>query len=51
MKKTIWSSDLDYCESVWQNVYMVDGRDIHKPLEVKWNWLKFDYQYTFTVIK
>ena len=48
---TIWCSDLQEAEDLWQKVYMPDDWDVDQPIEVKWNWKKFDYLYTFRVSK
>lgn len=48
---TIWCSDLREAEDLWQNVYMLNGWDVDQPIEVKWNWKRFDYLYTFRVSK
>jgi hypothetical protein len=48
---TIWCSDLQEAEDLWQKVYMLDGWDVDQPIEVKWNWKRFDYLYTFRVSK
>jgi hypothetical protein len=47
----IWCSDLQEAEDLWQKVYMLDGWDVDQPIEVKWNWKRFDYLYTFRVSK
>ncbi len=49
--KIIWSYSLEECEQLWQKYYMWNDWDVHKSLEVKWNWRKFKYMFTFTVIK
>lgn len=48
---TIWCSELEEAEDLWQKVYMLDGWDVEQPIEVKWNWKHFDYLYTFKVSK
>ena len=48
---SIWCSELQEAEELWQKVYMPDGWDIEQPIEVKWNWKMFDYLYMFKVSK
>lgn len=48
---TIWCSELEEAEDLWQKVYMLDGWDVEQAIEVKWNWKHFDYLYTFKVSK
>jgi hypothetical protein len=48
---TIWCSDLQEAEDLWQKVYLLDGWHVEQPLEVKWNWKRFDYLYAFRVSK
>lgn len=48
---TIWCSELQEAEDLWQKVYMINGWDAEQPIEVKWNWKHFDYLYTFKVSK
>jgi hypothetical protein len=49
--RTIWCSDLQEAEDLWQKVYMPDGWVVDQAIEVKWNWRRFDYLYTFRVSK
>ena len=48
---TIWCSELQEAEDLWQKVYMLDDWDVEQPIEVKWNWKHFGYLYTFKVSK
>jgi len=48
---TIWCSDLQEGLDLWQKVYMLDGWDVVQPIEVRWNWKRFDYLYTFRMSK
>lgn len=47
----IWCSDVQEAENLWEKVYMRDGWNVVQPLEVKWNWKKFNYLYAFRVSK
>ena len=48
---TICCSDLDAAEKLWQDVYMPGGWDVKEPIETRWNWKRFDYEYMFKLIK
>ncbi len=48
---TIWCNDLNAAERLWQEVYMPDGWDVKEPIDTKWNWKRFDYEYRFKLIK
>lgn len=48
--KTIWCSDLDEAELMWEKEYMNNGWDVYEPIEVKWNLSKMDFLYCFKVI-
>ena len=49
--KKIWSSDLVEVDRLWKEVYLLDGWDVEKPVEIKWNWIKFEYQYLLIIKK
>ena len=48
---TIWCNDLNAAERLWQEVYIPDGWDVKEPIDLKWNWKRFEYQYMFKLIK
>lgn len=48
---TIWCNDLDAAQKLWEKVYMPNGWDVKEPIETKWNWKRFDYEYRFKLIK
>ena len=48
---TIWTNDLDEAQRMWEKVYLPDGWDVKEPIETKWNWGKFEWQYRFKLVK
>ena len=48
---TIWCSNLQEAEELWEKVYMIDGWNVEQPLAVKWNWKRFNHLYSFRVSK
>jgi len=48
VRQCSFSADtMEELEKIWQTELMGNGWDVHKPLDVRWNWYKFDYEYYF----
>jgi hypothetical protein len=48
INQRIFSADsIEELEQIWQNELMDNGWDIKKPISVRFNWRKFDYEYYF----
>lgn len=48
VKQRTFSADtIEELERIWQTQLMNNGWGIKKPLDVRWNWFKFDYEYYF----
>jgi len=48
---TVWCSDFDFSKKLWEEVYLPDGWDIKEPIQTKWNWKRFNYEYRFKLTK
>lgn len=47
---TYSSDNLKELENIWHEIIQLDkGWDVHKPLNTRWNWKKFDYEFYFVV--
>lgn len=46
-QRTFSADTMEELEKIWQTELMNNGWDIEKPLDVRWNWYKFDYEYYF----
>lgn len=46
-QRTFSADTMEELEEIWQNKLMNNGWDVKKPLDVRFNWRKFDYEYYF----
>ena len=46
-QRTFSADTMEELENIWQNELMDKGWDVKKPLDVRWSWFKFDYEYYF----
>jgi len=48
---TIWTNDLAEAQRMCEQVYLPDGWEVKEPIETKWNWKRFEWQYRFKLVK
>ena len=46
-QRTFSADTMEELEQIWQNDLMNNGWDVKKPLDVRWSWRKFNYEYYF----
>jgi len=44
--RTYSANTIEELETKWNEI-MYKGWDVDTPLDVRWNWFKFDYEYYF----
>ena len=45
-QRTYSADTIEKLESEWRKI-MNNGWDVKKPIDVRWNWIKFDYEFYF----
>jgi hypothetical protein len=45
-QRTYSADTMEKLESEWYKI-MNNGWDVKKPVDVRWNWRKFDYEFYF----
>lgn len=46
-QRTFSADTIEELETIWQTELMDNGWDVKKPMDIRWNWRKFDYEFYF----